>query len=81
VKAAFKGRREDGRLITGQGRYSADCNLPGQLHAAFVRSDRAHAQLVSVNVQPALAVPGVVAVFTGKDMAEAGLRPPRTPRA
>src|SRR4051812_32861146 len=60
-------RREDRRLITGQGRYTADINLVGQLHGAFLRADRAHAQIVSINVKPALARPGVVAVFTGAD--------------
>jgi carbon-monoxide dehydrogenase large subunit len=74
MKEAFKGRREDARLVTGHGRYSADCNLPGQLHAAFVRSDRAHAQIISLNPKSALAMPGVVAVFTGEDMAQAGLK-------
>ena len=58
-------RREDLRLITGRGRYTSDWNLPGQLHAAFLRSDRAHADIVSVNTAPALKRPGVVAVLTG----------------
>ncbi|HEX3172576.1 MAG TPA: xanthine dehydrogenase family protein molybdopterin-binding subunit [Burkholderiales bacterium] len=60
-------RREDLRLITGRGRYTADVNLPGQLHAAFLRADRAHAQIVSIDTAPALAHPGVVAVLTGAD--------------
>jgi len=60
-------RREDLRLITGRGRYTADVNLPGQLHAAFLRADRAHAQIVSIDTAPALARPGVVAVLTGAD--------------
>ncbi|MDB5811916.1 MAG: Carbon-monoxide dehydrogenase large subunit [Betaproteobacteria bacterium] len=60
-------RREDRRLITGSGRYTADINLPGQLHGAFLRADRAHAQIVSINVKPALARAGVVGVFTGVD--------------
>ena len=60
-------RREDLRLITGRGRYTADTNLPGQLYAAFVRADRAHAKIVSIDAQPALARPGVVGVFTGAD--------------
>jgi hypothetical protein len=42
----FSGRREDDRLLTGKGRYTADWNLPGQLYAYFLRSDRAHAGLV-----------------------------------
>ena len=60
-------RREDLRLITGRGRYTADTNLPGQLYAAFVRADRAHAKIVSIDAEPALARPGVVGVFTGAD--------------
>jgi carbon-monoxide dehydrogenase large subunit len=70
----FKGRREDARLVTGQGRYSADWNLPGQLHACFLRSDRAHAEIVALDVKRALAFPGVVAVLTGKDTTEAGFK-------
>jgi len=70
----FKGRREDARLVTGQGCYTADRNLPGQLHASFLRSDRAHAEIVSIDTQAALAVPGVVAVFTGADTARAGFK-------
>ena len=60
-------RREDRRLITGRGCYTADTNLPGQLYAAFLRSDRAHAEIVSIDAAPALARQGVVAVFTGAD--------------
>lgn len=60
-------RREDLRLITGRGRYTADVNLPNQLHAAFLRADRAHAQIVAIDARPALARPGVIAVFTGAD--------------
>jgi aerobic carbon-monoxide dehydrogenase large subunit len=60
-------RREDLRLITGRGRYSSDWNLPGQLHAAFLRADHAHADIVSINTAPALSRPGVRAVFTGAE--------------
>ncbi|MGQ0749040.1 MAG: xanthine dehydrogenase family protein molybdopterin-binding subunit [Betaproteobacteria bacterium] len=67
-------RREDMRLITGQGRYTADWNLPGQLHAAFLRADRAHADIVRIDAGPALAVPGVVAVYTGEDARKAGFK-------
>jgi len=89
----FKGRREDARLVTGQGRYSADWSFPGQLHACFLRSDRAHAEIVALDVKHALAFPGVVAVLTGKDTTEAGFKtaeylfwgglafPAKTPRA
>lgn len=72
--AAFKGRREDARLITGTGRYTADWNVPGQLHAFFLRSDRAHAEIVSLDARPALAVSGVVAVMTGADTTRAGFK-------
>ncbi|MEN9728783.1 MAG: hypothetical protein RL434_3149, partial [Pseudomonadota bacterium] len=61
-------RKEDLRLITGQGKYVADIVLPGMLHAVFVRSDYAHARLVSVDVSAALEAPGVVAVITGEEM-------------
>jgi carbon-monoxide dehydrogenase large subunit len=59
----FKGRREDDRLLTGQGRYTSDWNLPGQLYAHFLRSDRAHAQIKALKVPD---LPGVH-VFTGED--------------
>src|SRR5215210_3550566 len=63
----FKGRREDDRLLTGQGRYTADWNFPGQLYGYFLRSDRAHAEIVSIDTEEAKKSPGVLAVFTGKD--------------
>ncbi len=66
------GRLEDARMITGQGRYVADWNLPGQAHAHFVRSDHAHAKIVSIDASAALTHPGVLAVLTGKDVAAAG---------
>jgi carbon-monoxide dehydrogenase large subunit len=59
---AFKGRREDDRLLTGQGKYTGDWNLPGQLYAHFVRSDRAHAEIVSIKIPETKAI-----VFIGKD--------------
>jgi carbon-monoxide dehydrogenase large subunit len=68
----YRGRREDQRLLTGQGRYTADWNLPGQLYAAFLRADRAHAEIASVNTAAALAAPGVRAVLTGADTFAAG---------
>ncbi len=67
-------RREDLRLITGRGRYSSDMNLPGQLHASFLRCDCAHAEIVAINAKPALKRPGVVAVFTGEDAMAAGYK-------
>lgn len=65
-------RLEDLRLITGAGQYASDWNLPGQLHACFVRSDRAHARILGVNTDAARAHPGVVGVFTGADAVAAG---------
>jgi len=67
-------RREDARLITGQGRYTSDWNLPGQLHAAFLRTDRAHAEIVRIDTSRALAHPGVKAVLTGEDARSAGFK-------
>src|SRR6185295_8642634 len=64
----IKGGLEDDRMLTGRGKYVSDWNLPGQAHAHFVRSDRAHAEIVSVDQAAALAHPGVLAVFTGEDI-------------
>ncbi len=74
------GRRvEDFRLITGAGRYASDWNEPGQLYGHFVRSDRAHAEIVSVDTKNAAAFPGVKQVFTGEDAVRAGyVRAPHT---
>ncbi len=77
----FAGRREDQRFTTGHGRYTADWNLPGQLYAAFRRSDRAHAWIRAIDKAAAEKSPGVIAVMTAKDVAGAGLRemPPMMP--
>jgi carbon-monoxide dehydrogenase large subunit len=66
-------RREDGRLLTGQGRYADDRRAEGQVHAAFVRSSHAHADVGAIDAAPARAVPGVLDVFTGRDLAGAGV--------
>ena len=60
--------------MTGRGKYTSDWNLAGQLHAYFLRSDRAHAEIVSLNVEAARSSPGVVAVLTGADTARAGFK-------
>jgi len=75
------GRREDQRLLTGGGRYSADLSRPGQLYAAFRRADRGHAAIRSIDKSVAEAAPGVVAVFIGTDVAEFGMKtvPPMMP--
>ncbi len=66
-------RKEDGRFITGRGRYTDDLQLPEQTWAVFVRSPVAHASLESVDVADALEAPGVLAVLTGADFAQSGL--------
>ena len=62
-------RKEDFRFITGQGRYVDDINRPGQAHAYFLRSPHAHAKIKSIDLKDASAAPGVVAIFTGDDIA------------
>src|SRR5438105_9267051 len=64
----LKGRLEDDRMLTGRGRYVSEWNLPGQAYAHFVRSDRAHAEILSVGKDQALRHPGVLAVITGEDI-------------
>src|SRR5713101_7731724 len=61
-------RREDPRFITGKGNYTDDLRLPGMTYAAFVRSPHAFAGIKKIDTSKALKHPGVVAVFTGKDM-------------
>src|SRR5262249_6480694 len=68
-------RREDGRLVTGQGCCSDDFNLPGQAYAQLVRSPHAHARVLRIDGAAALGVPGVLAILTGRD-AEADARGP-----
>jgi carbon-monoxide dehydrogenase large subunit len=63
-------RPEDYRLLTGRGRYVDDVEIPGALHACFVRSPHGHARIVSIDATEALAMPGVVAVVTGRDLAQ-----------
>ena len=67
-------RREDSRLVSGEGRYTSDWNLPNQVHAAILRADRAHAEIVRLDVSKALAQPGVKAVLTGEDARAAGFK-------
>ena len=76
MSAQSKGRREDNRLLTGRGRFTADWDLPGQAHAAFLRSDRAHARIVSIDASAAQALAGVVRVLTGADVTAAGYKTP-----
>jgi carbon-monoxide dehydrogenase large subunit len=69
-------RREDGRLLTGQGSYVDDHCPARLLYAAFLRSPHAHARIVRIDASGALALPGVAAVLTGEDVARAA-RPVR----
>src|SRR5580704_6153700 len=68
-------RKEDLRLITGQGRYTDDLSLEGQAYAAMVRSPHAHAVIRSIDIEAARAVPGVLAVLTGADFIADRLNP------
>jgi aerobic carbon-monoxide dehydrogenase large subunit len=62
-------RREDPRFITGKGNYTDDLKLAGLTHAVFVRSPHANAKIRKIDTSKASKAPGVVAIFTGKDMA------------
>jgi carbon-monoxide dehydrogenase large subunit len=68
-------RQEDPRLITGAATYLDDLKMPGMHHACVVRSPHAAAKITGINTQAALARPGVVAVFTGADVAKLGAVP------
>jgi carbon-monoxide dehydrogenase large subunit len=63
-------RTEDYRLLTGYGRYVDDIEIAGALHVCFVRSPHAHARIVSVDTADAAAMPGVVTVVTGRELAQ-----------
>jgi len=66
-------RKEDPVLLRGEGRYSDDLSLPGQLHAVMVRSRNAHGVLRGVDRAEALAMPGVLGVFTAADLRAGGI--------
>ncbi len=63
-------RKEDFRFITGKGQYTADVNRHGQAHAYFLRSPHAHATIDAIDYAEALKMPGVCAIYTGKDLAD-----------
>lgn len=63
-------RVEDPRLLTGGALFVGDVNLPNMLHAAFVRSDYAHAKIKSIDISQAEGIPGVVGIYTAEDMGE-----------
>ena len=70
-------RLEDARLLKGKGHYQDDTNLPGQLHAVFLRSPHAHARIKAIDTAAAASAPGVHAVYTGADYAADGLATPK----
>ena len=66
-------RKEDARFITGKGQYTDDISVFGQTHCVFVRSPHARAKINSINTDPAMAVDGVIRVFTGDELVEDGI--------
>ncbi len=62
-------RKEDRRFITGKGHYTDDVNRPGQCYAYFLRSPHAHAKIKNIDCKTAAAMPGVLAVLTGSELA------------
>ena len=66
-------RKEDDDLLLGAGVFQDDLNLPGQAHSYFLRSEHAHADIENIDCAEALAMPGVVAIFTGADVEADGL--------
>jgi carbon-monoxide dehydrogenase large subunit len=67
-------RREDIRFVQGLGRYVDDLGESGDLHAAFVRSEHAHAKIVAIDTSSAEFAPGVVAIYTAQDLLAAGVK-------
>jgi len=68
-------RIEDPALVSGRGQFTDDLNRAGQTHLVFVRSPYGHARIRSIDTRAALAVPGVLAVWTGADLVAAGVQP------
>jgi len=68
-------RREDPRFITGRGTFVDDVRIPGTTCAAFVRSPHAHAKIKSIDASAAKKLKGVLAVYTGKDLVDSGVKP------
>ena len=66
-------RKEDDALLKGGGRFQDDISLDGEVHACFVRSPHAHADITAIDASAAAAADGVLAVYTGADVAADGL--------
>ncbi|OUC08744.1 hypothetical protein RY27_07120, partial [Litorilinea aerophila] len=72
IGAAIR-RREDPALITGKAKYTDDLQLPNMAYVAILRSPYSHARIRSIDTSAAKALDGVVAVFTGQDVADSGI--------
>jgi carbon-monoxide dehydrogenase large subunit len=73
-------RKEDGRLLTGRGRYVDDVRIEGLLHAAIVRSPHAHARIRAIDTRGAVRLPGVIAALSARDLPECAVGvPPLAP--
>src|SRR5947199_9147789 len=68
-------RKEDDTLVRGKGKYTDDFNLPGQAYAWIVRSSHAHGIIKRIDTSAANAMPGVLGIWTGADLASAGYGP------
>ncbi|HSI58121.1 MAG TPA: xanthine dehydrogenase family protein molybdopterin-binding subunit [Ideonella sp.] len=68
-------RIEDPALVAGKGLFTDDVSLPGQTHLVFLRSPYAHARITSIDTAAALELPGVLAIYTGAELAQAGVQP------
>jgi len=68
-------RKEDPKLLRGEGRYTDDLNLAGQAYMVVVRSPHAHGIIRGIDADEARAMPGVLGVYTGSDLAAAGILP------
>ncbi|HET9642539.1 MAG TPA: xanthine dehydrogenase family protein molybdopterin-binding subunit [Burkholderiaceae bacterium] len=68
-------RIEDPALVAGKGRYTDDVAMPGQSYLVFLRSPHAHARIASIDTASAKEMPGVLAVITGADLDQAGVKP------
>src|SRR5689334_21448153 len=68
-------RKEDARLLTGQGRFTDDFSIDGETFAAMVRSPHPHARIVRIETSAAKAMPGVLGVFTGAQCKADGIKP------
>jgi aerobic carbon-monoxide dehydrogenase large subunit len=68
-------RVEDQALLTGNGVFADDVSAPGQAYVQFLRSPHPHARIVAIDTTAAAALPGVIAIVTGADLVQAGVRP------